>query len=410
MNASAGMLLLAKEALAKEVSARLGQDERYISVTCQDPYDALLQSSLQPLSAIVVEAPQADFSELCRALKRLQNHAKLFVLSPPSAEPDVRPLVGDLLEDYFITPPRRQDMQQILRSMSSESGDVGRAVSNGPTALTARQVAEMLEAVRNVTGLEAHIAEIVTRHCGTTVMWMDAYQAPSDLRPLLLAAGDTPRVLVPKTPLGEFDSATREYLTAIQDCLPALLATARRTEALHRLAITDHLTGAYNRRYFYHVTDRILAQNQSASGRVTLLLFDIDDFKHYNDTYGHAAGDEILREVTKLIRRTTRVQDVVARIGGDEFAVLFWDVAELRLPDSQPPQTAQIMVERFCKAVARHGFPSLGPEAQGSLTISGGLAGFPKDGQNCRELLRSADVAMKSVKRTGKNAIRLIGA
>jgi len=184
---------------------------------------------------------------------------------------------------------------------------------------------------------------------------------------------------------------------------------AKQGDALHRLAITDHLTGAYNRRYFYQVTDQILDHSEKTGRRVALLLFDIDDFKRYNDTYGHASGDEILRECTRLIRRTTRQQDLVARIGGDEFVVLFWDNSEPRKPGSSLPQSAYVMSERFCKAVAHHEFPSLGPEARGVLTISGGLATFPEDGKTCRQLLRSADKALLNAKKIGKNNIHLIG-
>jgi diguanylate cyclase (GGDEF)-like protein len=175
------------------------------------------------------------------------------------------------------------------------------------------------------------------------------------------------------------------------------------------LAITDHLTGAYNRRYFYHVTDRILARAEQTRGRVMLLLYDIDDFKHYNETYGHAAGDDILRETAALMRQTTREHDVVARIGGDEFAVLFWDQERPRVPNSRPIQAVYELSERFRRAVTLHQFKSLGPEAQGVLTISGGLASFPKDGVTRVELMRSADHALREAKRAGKNSIKLIG-
>ena len=201
----------------------------------------------------------------------------------------------------------------------------------------------------------------------------------------------------------------QKFLTALQQCLPALLAVAQRTESLHRLAITDTLTGAYNRRYFYHVTDQILLRAADRNFRVTLLLYDIDDFKHYNDTYSYAAGDEILHDIAVLMKRTTRKHDIVARIGGDEFAVLFWDFDPPRAADSRPPETAHVLAERFLQAVRRHKFVSLGPEAHGALSISGGLARFPDDGRTCRELLSSADKALKEVKRTGKNAIRLLG-
>lgn len=192
--------------------------------------------------------------------------------------------------------------------------------------------------------------------------------------------------------------------------MPALVSTAERTESLHRLAVTDHLTGAYNRRYFYHLTDRILAQAEGRGYRVTLLLYDVDDLKQYNDTYGHAAGDEILRETAAMMREITRSQDIVARIGGDEFAVLFWDSDPPRDPGSEPLDSAYDLADRFRRAVAGMEFPSLGPDAAGVLSISGGLANYPKDGASCRELLRSADRALDQAKRAGKNGIRIIGA
>jgi diguanylate cyclase (GGDEF)-like protein len=174
------------------------------------------------------------------------------------------------------------------------------------------------------------------------------------------------------------------------------------------LAITDHLTGAYNRRYFYHLADQVLHRAAEHNFRATLLLYDIDDFKNYNDNFGHAAGDEILRDTAMLMRRISREHDVVARIGGDEFAVLFWDY-ELRSPDSQPLQDAWDLSDRFRQAVERHDLKSLGSNAAGTLTISGGLASFPEHGRTCLELMRQADRALRLAKESGKNAIRLVG-
>ena len=102
-------------------------------------------------------------------------------------------------------------------------------------------------------------------------------------------------------------------------------------------------------------------------------------------------------------------QDVVARIGGDEFAVLFWDSQGPRSPQSQPLHTAADLAERFRQAVSREEFPLLGPQAVGHLTISGGLAMYPRDGQDVRQLLRSADQALKKGKKAGKNTIQIIG-
>ena len=79
-------------------------------------------------------------------------------------------------------------------------------------------------------------------------------------------------------------------------------------------------------------------------------------------------------------------------------------------PNSRPPETALEIADRFRRTVHSHEFPCLGPEAKGVLTISGGLANFPKDGTTCQALLRQADRALEEVKATGKNAVHLVGA
>ena len=178
-------------------------------------------------------------------------------------------------------------------------------------------------------------------------------------------------------------------------------------ESLHRLAVTDYLTGAYNRRYFYHLTDQILARAAKRGLRASLLLFDIDDFKIYNDRYGHPAGDEVLNETAKLIQSLVRQHDVVARIGGDEFAVIFWDADAPRRKFSEHPRRVDQVTRRFQKAICQHRFPKLADLALGTLTISGGLAAFPWDGQSAEELIAIADHMLLQSKRQGKNVIAL---
>ena len=105
-----------------------------------------------------------------------------------------------------------------------------------------------------------------------------------------------------------------------------MMAAALFQERLaQRLAITDDLTGIYNGRYFRHFLARIIEKARTLRFPVTLLLFDIDNFKSYNDRYGHGVGDEILRQTAALMRRCCRPHDLVARISGDEFAVVFWE-------------------------------------------------------------------------------------
>ena len=171
------------------------------------------------------------------------------------------------------------------------------------------------------------------------------------------------------------------------------------------MALRDELTGVWNRRYFDRFLNKIINRAAHERFRVTLLVFDIDDFKMYNDRYGHAAGDEILSETARLMQSVVRDHDVVARIGGDEFGVIFWDDEAPRQPNSQHPITVRIAAERFQKEICAHKFPKLLEDAPGTLTISGGLAGFPWDGRVADELLAKADQMALESKRNGKNVI-----
>jgi len=190
----------------------------------------------------------------------------------------------------------------------------------------------------------------------------------------------------------------------------------RRIRELGAMVMQDDLTNLKNRRYLRQFLPAILRKAELSQCQVTLLLFDIDDFKHYNDTYGHSVGDAVLRQTAKLMRRCCRDQDVVARLGGDEFAVIFWDIpdgqggaSDRRSSSQNHPRGAVFMAERFRSEMCDTPFDQLGPQGSGSLTISGGLATFPTDAPNAQELLEKADQAMLEAKRSGKNRIYLVG-
>ena len=197
----------------------------------------------------------------------------------------------------------------------------------------------------------------------------------------------------------------------------------RRLAELEKLVIQDDLTGLKNRRYLRQFLPQILTLAGQYDLRVTLLIFDIDDFKHYNDAYGHAVGDNVLQQAGRMIQHCCRSHDVVARLGGDEFAVVFWDLPGEKhpgLPDQQlqrdrrnagleHPREPIFMTERFCRELNQAAFEFIGPKGKGNLTISGGLATFPTDGTTPEELFEKADNAMLEAKRSGKNRLYLVG-
>lgn len=201
------------------------------------------------------------------------------------------------------------------------------------------------------------------------------------------------------------DPATEEQLYPWADWLGRWIALRDQFSELNTLALRDELTGVWNRRYFNRFLDRIIRRAANDRSSVTLLVFDIDDFKLYNDKYGHGVGDEVLRETARLMLSVVREHDVVARIGGDEFAVIFWDNDKPRKPNSEHPQDVVAAARRFQEAICSHRFPKLLDKAVGRLTVSGGLASFPWDGRTPDELLERADAMALQSKRQGKNAI-----
>jgi len=176
---------------------------------------------------------------------------------------------------------------------------------------------------------------------------------------------------------------------------------------LRNAAFTDSLTGAWNRRYFTRYLDAAIAQSRSARQPLTVMLFDIDGFKHYNDSYGHAAGDEILIETVKMLKSVIRPSDRVCRVGGDEFVVIFYEPNGPRDAESKPLESIYQIATRFQRQICAHRFPKLAGEAQGTLTVSGGLASFPWDGHDSESLLEQADQLAMESKRKGKNAMTL---
>jgi diguanylate cyclase (GGDEF)-like protein len=163
-------------------------------------------------------------------------------------------------------------------------------------------------------------------------------------------------------------------------------------EKVKLLSVTDELTSLHNRRYFLQKLREEIERAWRYSRQISLLLIDIDNFKQYNDTYGHQQGDDVLRRFSNRLKKIVRENDTVARLGGEEFVII--------MPEANNDMAFNL-AERLRLDVAN--YPPR--DANGKFTISIGVAGFPSDAQDTNKLLRKADSALYEAKRKGKNKV-----
>ena len=338
-------------------------------------------------------------------------------VSPDPQATELNPSVKPIYATADIT-------AAVERMISLSAGDMAQMVLD---ALIASPIQGVVAAIASINKRIAPAAELIRRENktpepaetepdSTTIEHALEMQQPVELSDKIIGQL---QLIFHKDIVGAVDPAQAAgFLQLARAAITRAFTLQDRYNKLYKLAITDQLTGVYNRRHFENFLNSILERAKSLRFQVTLLLFDIDNFKKYNDECGHAMGDEILRETAHLMKRCTREHDLVARIGGDEFAVVFW---EKELPrqaknPSSPIQTARVpqeplsILQRFRRLISSKEFSGLGSTGKGVLTISGGLASFPWDGHTPQELIDAADRALIfGAKKSGKNSIYLVG-
>ena len=176
-------------------------------------------------------------------------------------------------------------------------------------------------------------------------------------------------------------------------------------ERARNLAIRDELTGLYNRRYLCQELEQSVQRARCERFPVSVLLLDVDHFKHFNDTWGHLVGDQVLCTIGKLMQSVFRADDLVCRFGGEEFAVLLRD--HRSKPTAEHPTQVLRFAERLRRQTQTLPLTSADGQALSRITISGGIATYPWDAGSAEELLRQADNALYLAKRSGRNQVCL---
>ena len=279
---------------------------------------------------------------------------------------------------------------------------VAAAEGEGAEGLAGHSFADNGGLVANVVRLGAPLPGRPLDEMDRVLVLDEAAKLPklSALRIFPLRAGD--RVVGALTAMsakkGAFDGEARHRLQILALQAAEALVRAQLFEATEKLATTDGLTGLHNHRRLQELLDGALKSARRYDRKVSFLLMDIDKFKSVNDTYGHPAGDAVLRGVARVLAQQARGADVVARYGGEEFGVL--------LPETDQAG-ARVIAERIRAAVeaATHATDAGVIRA----TISIGVATYPDDAREKPALVERADQALYAAKKGGRNRVVLAG-
>lgn len=268
---------------------------------------------------------------------------------------------------------------------------------------------DLVRALLEHTDLQSAALRVLRHHLGTTDVRFVAAPRPGEEEAVAVDRRGLKQATVATDgrAFGALLSATLDEatLSAWAVWLSHWLRLEESHRELRRHAWTDELTGAGNRRAFETMLRDTMARALEERRTISLMCLDIDNFKRYNDDYGHHAGDEVLRETAELLRTCVRAGDHVFRIGGDEFVVVFCDTSAPRKGGGAAPESVESIVRRFQRAIADLSLPSLGREGPGTVSVSAGVAVFPWEGHDPQSLLRRADERSLESKRNGKNRI-----
>jgi diguanylate cyclase (GGDEF)-like protein/PAS domain S-box-containing protein len=191
--------------------------------------------------------------------------------------------------------------------------------------------------------------------------------------------------------------AQQRLASVLGEQIGLALANLKLRDTLRNQSVRDPLTGLFNRRYFEESLEREMSRATRNKSSMALLMLDIDHFKQFNDTFGHQAGDTLLREVGELLKTGTRGQDVACRYGGEEFAII--------LSDAEPGGAVQ-RAEKLRQQVKQMNVQHAG-QVLGIVSVSIGVAMYPMHGPGIEDMIRFADEALYRSKSEGRDRVMI---
>ncbi len=195
-----------------------------------------------------------------------------------------------------------------------------------------------------------------------------------------------------------FSFSDLKLFNSVAEHLAVAIENARLFEKTKEMAITDGLTHLYNKRYMLDALEAEVNRAARYRHELSFLIMDIDNFKHYNDSNGHPAGDSLLKELALIIQTSIRETDIACRYGGEEFVVIF--------PETEKTD-AKMVAEKLVKKIAEYPFDFAANQPLGCISVSMGLATYPHDAADPEALICAGDKALYVAKESGKNRVVL---
>jgi len=345
---------------------------------------------------------------------------KFAVIAIPS-EP-TRRMSTELLETFSLSFSQALYIRSMIAELYKSSKiyrdileNIDKAVFLVDTNMTILSVSPVFYKLFDVSGeaVGKNLFEVVPflKDIGREVIYSEVIKNKTSVETEEIRIIDENRKVITRTkiiPVIEENEKVTRILTIVEDITDFRLLEeqlkrtaeelARKNRQLAKLAITDELTQLRNYRYFTENLPKVINQHYSEGKPLALLAMDLDDFKRYNDNYGHQAGDKLLAEIAEIVRGFLRTGDFAARYGGDEFVLVLSDCDIDEAVDT---------AERLCARIASTPLPDNFGQRTEHITASIGVAVMKDEFIDAEELLRRADTALYVSKARGKGQVTL---